>query len=401
MNFRRLNQTGGRLCFALLIILSGAACQIGSSSSKSTAITANPTTTTPAPTTGSSPAQVASPSTTAATHVAAAGPTNLPGSFNSLVQKAEPAVVQITNNQTPPNAFNQPAIPTGVGSGIIIDDQGHILTNNHVIAGAQQLQVSLPDGRSFTAKLIGADPQTDLAVIQISGNSLPVASIGDSSKLLVGDWVVAIGNALALEGGPTVTAGVVSALGRTVQEPGSDNSPGPFLFNVIQTDASINPGNSGGPLIDEQNQVVGINTLVAGNAEPGVQAEGIGFAISINTAMPIARELIASGSVVHPYLGISYSPLNPSIAAQLNITQTQGVIVLQVDPTSPAATAGLQEQDIITEIDGKKLVGDSDLAQALNDLKPGDVVTLTVLRNGQTQQIKATLGTPPEATPTS
>jgi S1-C subfamily serine protease len=198
-----------------------------------------------------------------------------------------------------------------------------------------------------------------------------------------------------------VTAGVVSALGRTVQEPGSDNSPGPFLFDVIQTDASINPGNSGGPLIDEQNQVVGISTLVAGNAEPGVQAEGIGFAISINTAMPIARELIATGSVVHPYLGISYSPLNPSIAARLNITQTQGVIVLQVDPTSPAATAGLQEQDIITEIDGKKLVGDSDLAQALNDLKPGDVVTLTVLRNGQSQQIKATLGTPPEATPTS
>jgi serine protease Do len=401
MNFRRLNQTGGRLCFALLIILSGAACQIGSSSSKSTAITANTTTTTAAPSTGSSLAQVASPSTTAATPVAAAGPTNLPGSFNSLVQKAEPAVVQITNNQTPPNAFNQPAIPTGVGSGIIIDDQGHILTNNHVIAGAQQLQVSLPDGRSFTAKLIGADPQTDLAVIQISGNNLPVASIGDSSKLLVGDWVVAIGNALALEGGPTVTAGVVSALGRTVQEPGSDNSPGPFLFDVIQTDASINPGNSGGPLIDEQNQVVGINTLVAGNAEPGVQAEGIGFAISINTAMPIARELIATGSVVHPYLGISYSPLNPSIAARLNITQTQGVIVLQVDPTSPAATAGLQEQDIITEIDGKKLVGDSDLAQALNHLKPGDVVTLTVLRNGQSQQIKATLGTPPEATPTS
>jgi serine protease Do len=401
MNFRRLNQTGGRLCFALLIILSGAACQIGSSSSKGTAIAANSATTTAAPSTVSPLAQVASPSTTAATPVAAAGPTNLPGSFNSLVQKAEPAVVQITNNQTPPNAFNQPAIPTGVGSGIIIDDQGHILTNNHVIAGAQQLQVSLPDGRSFTAKLIGADPQTDLAVIQISGNSLPVASIGNSSKLLVGDWVVAIGNALALEGGPTVTAGVVSALGRTVQEPGSDNSPGPFLFDVIQTDASINPGNSGGPLIDEQNQVVGISTLVAGNAEPGVQAEGIGFAISINTAMPIARELIATGSVVHPYLGISYSPLNPSIAAQLNITQTQGVIVLQVDPTSPAATAGLQEQDIITEIDGKKLVGDSDLAQALNHLKPGDVVALTVLRNGQTQQIKATLGTPPEATPTS
>jgi S1-C subfamily serine protease len=162
---------------------------------------------------------------------------------------------------------------------VIYDNQGHILTNNHVVEGAQQLLVSLPDKRSFPARLVGVDPQTDLAVVQIRGDNLPVAQLGDSNQLQVGDWVVAIGNALALPGGPTVTQGVVSALGRTVQEPGSSSggqpggtqrqsAVGPFLFDVVQTDAPINPGNSGGPLVNLQGQIIGINTLVAGPVEP-------------------------------------------------------------------------------------------------------------------------------------
>ncbi len=155
--------------------------------------------------------------------------------IRQVTQAVKPSVVQITNEQTQFNFFSQQpnTVPAGVGSGIIMDNQGHILTNNHVVAGATKLLVSLPDGRSFKAKLIGQDPQTDLAVVQISGNNLPIAKIGDSSKLQVGDWVVAIGNALALPGGPTVTAGVVSALGRTVQEPSTSSGPGPFLFDVI------------------------------------------------------------------------------------------------------------------------------------------------------------------------
>ncbi len=324
------------------------------------------------------------------------------GGFNDSVrlvaQHVRPAVVQITNQQTQQGPFNQPfTIPTGVGSGVIYDSQGHILTNNHVVEGAEQLLVSLPDGRSFQGKLIGADPQTDLAVVQISGDNLPVAQLGDSSQLQVGDWVVAIGNALALPGGPTVSVGVVSALGRSVQEPGSQtsNQAGPLLFDLVQTDAPINPGNSGGPLVNLAGQVIGINTLVAGQAETGVQAQGIGFAISTSSAKPIAGQLVATGHVVHPYLGIFYQALNPALAARLNIRQTQGVLIGDVAPGSPAEKAGLLANDVITAIDNQPLKEESDLGKFLNAHKPGDTVTLSVTRDGQQGNVKVTLGTMP------
>ena len=319
--------------------------------------------------------------------------------IRDVVQQAKPAVVQITSQQVSVSQFNEPfTIPSGVGSGVIYDKEGHILTNNHVVEGAEQLLVSLPDGRSFPGKLVGTDPQTDLAVVQITGDNLPVATLGDSKQLQVGDWVVAIGNALALEGGPTVTTGVVSALGRTVQEPAnSTGSSGPFLFDVIQTDAAINPGNSGGPLINLQGQVVGVNTLVAGQAEPGLQAEGIGFAISIATAKPIADKLVASGRVEHAFLGISYIPLTPAIAAQLGIEQAEGVLVGNVAPNSPAANAGLRAEDVITEIDGNKLQGESALAQMIDSHKPGDEVTLTVVRGNETLILEVALASAPPA----
>lgn len=284
-------------------------------------------------------------------------------------------------------------MPAGVGSGVIYDAQGHILTNNHVIAGAQQLQVSLPDRRSFPAKVVGADPQTDLAVVQIQSDNLPVAQLGDSNQLSVGDWVVAIGNALALPGGPTLTQGVVSALNRTVQEPGeTPNTSGPLLFNCIQTDAPINPGNSGGALVNLDGQVIGINTLVAGQAEPGVSAQGIGFAIAIATARPIADQLVATGRAVHPFLGIQYGALTPSIAAQLGVNATAGVVVRAVQPGSPAASAGLQARDVITAVDNQPLEEESSLAQLLSQRKPGDNVTLTVWRGGQQRSVAVTLG---------
>ncbi len=263
-----------------------------------------------------------------------------------------------------------------------------------MVEGAQKLQVTLPDGRSFSGNLVGTDPQTDLAVIQIKGDNLPVASIGSTSDVKVGDWAVAIGNALALKGGPTVTEGVVSALGRTVQEPGGQNSnaAGPFLFNVIQTDAAINPGNSGGPLVNLNGQVIGINTLVAQKTSSGESVQGIGFAISIDTAMNIAHQLVQNGQVNHAYLGIGYVPLNPAIAAQLNINTSNGVVVMQVQPGSPADKAGLQQGDVITKFNGNDLNSDSALAQAIANQQPGDQVTLTVLRNGNTQQMQVTLG---------
>ncbi|HUZ03463.1 MAG TPA: trypsin-like peptidase domain-containing protein [Thermomicrobiaceae bacterium] len=347
--------------------------------------------------------------------------TSFQAAVEAAVQKARPAVVQITNNQTPASQFGQAySVPSGVGSGVIYDSQGHILTNNHVVAGAQNLLVSLPDGRSFPATVVGTDPQTDLAVIQIHGSNLPVAPLGDSSRLQVGQFVIAIGNALALPGGPTVTSGVVSALNRTVQEPSqaqsqsgsSSGSPfgqipfgqgqaaqaqaaGPYLFDAIQTDAPINPGNSGGPLVDLTGQVIGINTLVAGQAEPGVQAQGIGFSIAMATAKPIADQLVATGHVDHPYIGISYTPLNPAIAAQLGVANTTGAVIGQVAPNSPGAAAGLQANDVVTAIDGTKLTTESSLAEAIDHHKPGDVVTLSVQRGSQHLSLKVTLGTMP------
>ncbi len=325
------------------------------------------------------------------------------GDFSTAIrqvsQQVRPAVVQITNEQTVMTRSNQAyTVPAGVGSGVLYDQQGHILTNAHVVSGAQQLLVSLPDGRSFTAKSIGADTQTDLAVVQISGTNLPVAKLGDSNQLQVGDWVVAIGNALALPGGPTVTAGVVSALGRTVEEPADDNSnlPGPYLFDVIQTSAPINPGNSGGALVNLNGEVIGINTMVAGQAEPGVEAQGIGFAISMTAAKPIADQLVATGHVVHPYLGISAQSITPAISRRIGVTATNGQVVVSVDASSPAAKAGLRQLDVITEIDGQALQDDSDMQSLLNQKKPGDTVTLTVIRGQQKMSVKVTLTDTPK-----
>lgn len=324
-----------------------------------------------------------------------------PGDFSTAIEtvanNVKPAVVQITNMQSQVGAFNQGAVvPAGVGSGVIYDGSGHILTNDHVIAGAQQLQVSLPDKRTFPAEIVGEDPMTDLAVVQISGDSLPSAQLGASSELRVGQWVVAIGNALALPGGPTVTQGVVSATGRTVQEPGqTQNTAGPFLFDAVQTDAPINPGNSGGALVNLRGQVIGINTLVAAQAEPGVSAQGIGFAIAIDTAKPIADQLVSTGHAVHPYLGIAYGPLTPSLAVRLGVNSTNGVVIGQVASGSPAAAAGLQPGDVIIAVDEQPLDSESALAEALNRHQPGDSVTLAIVRGGQQQNVSVTLGTAP------
>jgi len=387
-----INNIKLRNLLMILAILLLAGCQSSSNPSQPTA--------TPSKSTGVLSA-TADPTMVPTAEPTVASPAPSFDGFSNAIrqvsQEVRPAVVQITNEQTQTNFFNQPnTVPAGVGSGIIYDQEGHILTNNHVVAGATKLLVSLPDGRSFRAKLVGEDPLTDLAVVQISGNNLPVAKLGNSDKLQVGDWVIAIGNALALRGGPTVTAGVVSALGRTVQEPGNQlGAQGPYLFNVIQTDAPINPGNSGGPLVNLQGQVIGINTLVAGQTANGVQAQGIGFAIAISTAKPIADQLVATGKVIHAYMGISYIPLNPAVAAQLGTTQTEGIVIASVTPGSPAEKAGLQQYDIITKIDGNALKTDSAFEQILFSHKPGDVLTLTIIRNGTTKSIQVTLSNRP------
>ncbi len=319
--------------------------------------------------------------------------TGLP-SVASVAKMVRPAVVQIANEQMVTDFYQQvPQTETaGIGSGVIYDNQGHILTNYHVIAGSQQLTVALPDGRHFPGKIIGSDRDTDLAVIQIQGDNLPVAQLGQSSSLEVGDWVVAIGNALGLKGGPTVSAGVVSAMGRAVQEPSSDNQPGPYLYDLIQTDAAINPGNSGGPLVNLQGQVVGINTLVAGMAEPGVQAQGIGFAIAIDTAKPIADEIVATGHVTHPYVGIYYLGLNPALAAQLGTDQQSGIVIAQIGPGSPAEQAGLQVRDIIVGINGEQVDDESTFGLLMNKHKPGEQITFNIIRDNRKMNVSIKLG---------
>jgi serine protease Do len=378
----------------LIVVALAVSCGSGSSDKKSVIPDNGSSTTstaTTASTTTSSSSTTLVPSTTGAAVAA-------PNSIASIVQKIRPAAVQITNEQTQFDRQNQSLdVPAGVGTGVIYDKSGLIITNNHVITGAQKLLVTLPDGRSFQAAVVGADPRTDIAVVKVQATDLPVASLGDSSKLQVGDLAIAVGNALDLTGGPTVTSGVISALERTAQEPDArGGSNGPELFGLIQTDAAINPGNSGGPLTNSAGEVIGINTLVAGEAEPGVQSQGIGFAININKAKEIADELVKSGSVQHAYLGVNYVPLTPAVAAQLGTQEKSGIAVAQVVSGSPAATAGIKSKDIITQVDGKDLKGESDLAQTIDQHKPGDSVTLTVVRGTDKSQMKVSLGKAPD-----
>ena len=309
----------------------------------------------------------------------------------------------IPQNQIPPEfrrfffggggGPQQPQIEHGIGSGIIISPDGYVLTNNHVVNGATQIRVTLNDRRVFPAKLVGVDKLNDLAVVKINANNLTTVAWGDSTKLRPGQTVLAFGSPFGYFQF-SVTRGIVSAVDRPNPYSDDPRKPGDY----IQTDAAINPGNSGGPLVDLNGQVIGINTLVAGQAEPGVQAQGIGFAISIATAKPIADQLVSSGQVVHPYIGIQYVPLNPAIATQLQIpTSTQGVVIGGVQPGSPAAQAGLQQRDVVTAVDGQQLAGDTALAEAVNAHKPGDTVTLSVTRGGQQTSVQVTLGTLPSS----
>lgn len=315
---------------------------------------------------------------------------NLETDIQAVAQKVRPAVVFVGIEASLRN-FSQP-VPVGNGSGAIIDNQGHIVTNNHVVEQAQALKVTLPDGRTFDAKLIGRDPVTDLAVIQIQGGNLPVLPLGDSSQLQIGEWVVAVGNALGLEGGPTLTKGVVSALDRTITE-----ENGASIAGLIQTDAAINPGNSGGPLVNLKGELIGINTAVPGPTGQGIQPSGIGFAISINEAKPIIQQLLTNGRVIRPYLGVAPITVTPAIRAQLGLSVDKGVILDTVSPNSPAARAGLKQDDVIIAADGNPVNTEADLRRAIQAHKIGDTISLTVLRNGRQMNINAQLAEAPPA----
>ncbi|MCA1990672.1 MAG: trypsin-like peptidase domain-containing protein, partial [Coleofasciculus sp. S288] len=260
----------------------------------------------------------------------------------------------------------------GQGSGFIIDRSGIILTNAHVVNQADRVTVILKDGRSFEGKVQGADPVTDLAVVKIDGTNLPVASLGDSSTVQVGDWAIAVGNPLGLDN--TVTLGIVSTLQRSSAQVGIPDK----RLDFIQTDAAINPGNSGGPLLNERGEVIGINTAIRADAM------GIGFAIPINEAKIISAKLIRGEKIAHPYLGVRMATLTPQIASENNrdpnspftIPEINGVLIVQVVPNSPAAASGLRRGDVIVEVDGQAVTTADQLQRLVENSGVGQVLKI-------------------------
>ncbi|MCI7260897.1 MAG: trypsin-like peptidase domain-containing protein [Selenomonadales bacterium] len=314
---------------------------------------------------------------------------NLSDARNTPVVRAAklvgPTVVGITNKAVAHDWFNNPVETEGVGSGVIFRKDGYIVTNNHVISGAKELIVSLPDGRSLKGKLIGADEMTDLAVVKVDAKDLPAASFGDSDKIVVGEPAIAIGNPMGLEFKGSVTSGVISALNRTLDI--SDKR-----VKLLQTDAAINPGNSGGALVNADGEVIGINSAkVAANG-----VEGMGFAIPINTVQNIINEIMDKGYVARPYLGVSV--FDPETAGrygyQLNIDK--GVYIFQLTLNGPCGKAGLQRGDIILKIDGEETNSVSDLRGKIAEKKVGDTVKVTFDRNGKEQSADVVLEEMPQ-----
>lgn len=325
--------------------------------------------------------------------------------FASVLGPALPAVVNIHSskvvrprNQMPffndpffrqffGNQFGQqmPQREESLGSGVILASDGIILTNNHVIDGASNIKVTLSDKREFTAKVIGKDSQSDIAVLKINATGLPVLPLGDSSKLRVGDIVFAIGEPFGLQG--TATMGIVSATGRGNQ--GIEK-----IGDFIQTDASINPGNSGGALINLHGDLVGINTAIETGGSGG--NVGIGFAIPINYAHSIMEQILAHGKVVRGYLGVYIGNVSPQLAKQFNYSGTSGALIEDVSPDTPGARAGLKRGDIVTAVDGHPVTSSNALQLTISSMSPGTTVKLSVWRDGKKQEIPVTLGTRPE-----
>ena len=276
-----------------------------------------------------------------------------------------PSVVQIVTEFLAMDMLNQPLPGRGVGTGIILDQQGHILTNNHVIDGAESITVTLSNGKSYPAQVVGGDATTDTAVIRIEAPGLQPAVLGLSSGLEVGQEVIAIGHALGLPGGPTVSKGVVSALDRSIQVDAQTT-----MVDLIQTDAAINPGNSGGPLLTNRAEVIGMNT--AGF----LGSQGISFAINIDDAKIVIAQLMERGYIDRGFLGISPANLPPALGNQLDVPVIEGLLVVRVVPDSPAAKAGLQEEDVIVELGGEPIRNTGELSKFLIAHPPGDTVTV-------------------------
>lgn len=322
-----------------------------------------------------------------------------PNFITEVVQRVGPAVVRINSSRTVrsqiPDEFNDPffrrffgsqipipqerQVQRGTGSGFIISNDGRILTNAHVVDGADTVTVVLKDGRSFQGKVLGKDELTDVAVIKIQANNLPTVTIGNSEQLQPGQWAIAIGNPLGLDN--TVTTGIISATGRSSNQIGAADKRVEF----IQTDAAINPGNSGGPLLNARGEVIGMNTAIIQGAQ------GLGFSIPINTAQRISNQIISTGKAQHPYLGIQMVGLTPELKQNINsdpniglsVQEDKGVLVVKVVPNSPAAKAGIRAGDVIQKLNGQAVTDPGSIQRAVDRSQIGTDVRLELRRNGQ------------------
>lgn len=395
----------GRWLVVSVLMLALLGCSIPSNLSRLMVLTPAPTATpTPIPT--ATPAPTLSPE---AAPVSLGGIGWLEQEFIQVYEKAGPGVVNITNRSYAYDFFFRPVPQEGTGSGIVYDREGHIITNYHVIEGAEELFVTLPNETTVEAKVVGADPSNDLAVLKVEADPdlLHPIPLGESKNLRVGQFVVAIGNPFGFE--RTLTVGVISALGRVIQSPDDR-----FIGEIIQTDAAINPGNSGGPLLDLSGRVIGVNTAIF---SPSQASAGIGFAVPVDTVRRVVPELIARGYYPHPWLGInmawSLTPERKQILEEvgMEVPVDQGLLIMEVAPDGPAARAGLrggQQRvrignrilliggDILTAIDGQPIATDQDLLRYLDtQTTVGQTVQLTVWRDNQERTISVTLGERP------
>ena len=298
----------------------------------------------------------------------------------AAVQKVSPAVVSVATLRVIRETMFDAVPVRGMGSGIIFDSNGGILTNHHIVEDAERVEVLTPDGKKFQGEVLGSDPMSDIAVVRVDGEGLPAVKLGDSDKLVVGQIAIAIGNPYGfILPGPAVTVGVISALKRHI------HAEGHMYEDLIQTDASINPGNSGGPLVDSAGMVVGVNTANI------PFAQGIGFAIPINSARKIAKEIIEYGRVARPYVGIAGLTLTGEIANSYNIPYDNGVLVVRVSSGSPAQASGVSTGDVILEADGQKLKTWEDLQHILQTKRVGDTFELLLGRNREQSKVRLTL----------
>lgn len=308
--------------------------------------------------------------------------TELQEAFTKAVERAWESTVNVGVTAMPPRARYGHDWRRGFGSGVVVDREGHVITNHHVVAGAEKIIVTLADGRVLSGSVVGSDDETDVAVVQVEATELKPATFGDSDKLKVGQPVLAIGNPLGLAGGPTVTSGVISSLRRSVQL-------GNGGLKVIQTDAAVNPGNSGGPLVDLEGRVIAINTVTI------PYAEGIGFAIPINMVLGITEQILRHGGVQRPWLGVSGYDVTRRLADYYGLAVSKGVFLAEISPGSPAFGAGLAVGDVVVSIGGSAVADISDLVEAIRDRKIGESVEIEVVRGGRRMTLKATLGRRP------